>query len=197
MAGWHRFLSVCWFGGLVACGGNAESNGSSGGTASSSGGAAAGGSVGPKGGAPSGGASQGGATSKGGASGGGASGGSVPWVDPNCPTVDPPPPIVECDPFGSFSRCPSGSACYPYVQHPFGEGCDTETYGALCLPAGSGTQGALCGDGQSDCAAGYICVIGAHAGARCAKLCAFAGGNECPLGMICGDTDIEGYGVCD
>jgi hypothetical protein len=83
------------------------------------------------------------------------------------------------------------------VQHPFGDGCDAESYGALCLPAGSGGQGALCGDGTDDCAPGYICVIGAHAGKRCAKLCSFAGGDECPLGMICGDTDIEGYGVCD
>ncbi|HET9932587.1 MAG TPA: hypothetical protein VFQ35_17915, partial [Polyangiaceae bacterium] len=87
--------------------------------------------------------------------------------------------------------------CYPFVQHPFGNGCDVETYGSVCLPSGSGTQGALCGESGVDCAAGYVCVIGAHAGRRCAKLCSFSGPNECPLGMICGDTDIQGYGVCD
>jgi hypothetical protein len=184
-------LAVCWFGGLAACGGSVESGSSSGGTAAASGGAGSGGvSVGPVAGAPTGG------TSHSGKSAGGASGG-VPFVDPACPTIPPPPPIVECDPLSPVSQCASGFGCYPYVQHPFGEGCDAETFGALCLRAGSGTQGALCSDGQSDCAAGYICVIGAHAGARCAKLCAFAFADECPLGTICGDTDIRGYGVCD
>lgn len=114
-----------------------------------------------------------------------------------CPNVEPPPAIVECDPFGKGDACSSGYGCYPYVQHPFGEGCDAEVFGALCLPAGTGKQGALCGEGTGDCAPGFVCVIGAHAGKRCAKLCSFAGGNECPPGMICGDTDIKGYGVCD
>ncbi|MGC4089726.1 MAG: hypothetical protein QM756_17930 [Polyangiaceae bacterium] len=190
MSGWTRIVSAC-FGVLVACGGNAaEGPGGAGAGA----GAFAGGSAGNS-------ATFGGGGSLGGARGGGGSlggsSGGAPFTEPSCPTVEPPPGIVECDPLASVSGCAAGMSCYPYVQHPFGEGCDAETFGAVCIPSGTGTQGALCGEGTEACAAGYICVIGAHAGKRCAKLCAFRGGDECPVGLICGDTDIEGYGVCD
>src|SRR6186713_1682378 len=55
---------------------------------------------------------------------------------PNLP--DDPPPVTsgcemegeapvrnECDPFG-VSNCPGGMACYPYVDHPEGDGCGTQ-----------------------------------------------------------------------
>ena len=192
MTGWYRILAGCCLGGLLACGGNAEGGASGGGGATSAG--AGGRVIGPGAGAPSGGVAHGGATSSGGRGSGGT---TSPFVDPECPSVEPEPGVFECDPLAPAQQCGPDMGCYPYVQHPFGDGCDVETYGSVCLPSGTGTQGALCGDGGVDCAAGYVCVIGAHAGRRCAKLCAFAGANECPPGMICGDTDIQGYGVCD
>ena len=112
------------------------------------------------------------------------------------PDVEPPPPVVECDPLAAVPECPFGTGCYPYVDHPFGRGCDTQTFGALCVEVGTGTQGAPCGDGTTGCAPSYICVVGAHPGKHCAKLCTFDPPSSCPAGMICGDVDIQGYGVC-
>jgi hypothetical protein len=122
--------------------------------------------------------------------------GGTPFVDPGCPNVEPPPAIKECDPLAAVPTCPAGSGCYPFVDHPFGQGCGAQTYGALCLEAGTGSQGAACGDGTDGCAPSFICVVGALPGRHCAKLCTFDGQNDCPIGMICGDVDIDGYGVC-
>ncbi|NLE86337.1 MAG: hypothetical protein GX607_08055 [Myxococcales bacterium] len=185
-------LVVCL---ACACGGTVETvhqDPASGGTGdsggSSSGGVGAGGS--PAGGAPTGGvggtAGTGGGTTTGGRSG----------VEPQCPDIEPPPPAYECDPLDPYADCGPGEACYPYVSHPFGTGCGTQQFGSLCLAEGTGTHGDLCGDGHGRCAPGFLCVVGAGPGKRCAALCPLDGDHECPPGLICGETDIAGYGVC-
>ena len=55
-----------------------------------------------------------------------------------------------------------------FVDHPQGSGCDQQRYGTVCLAAGQGKQGDLCGDGAGDCAEGFVCVVGQRAGKRCA-----------------------------
>jgi hypothetical protein len=117
-------------------------------------------------------------------------------VDPGCPDLPPPPANVECDPLGDGTDCPLGFACYPYVEHPFGDGCDAQSFGALCRESGTGTQGVVCGSGTDGCAPLHLCVIGLQSGRRCARMCTFDGRLECDEGMICGETDVEGYGVC-
>lgn len=193
MFGWRYVLCSALFG-LAACGGQAaegeggepSSGGTSGGVASGGVGAisASGGRV------ATGGGSFGGASLAGGTSGGST------FVDPGCPDIDPPEPLRECDPLGSELQCPFGTGCYPFVDHPFGSGCGTQTYGAMCILSGSGKQGAACGDATDGCAPSFVCVVGAHPGRHCAKLCTFDGLNNCPSGFFCDDVDIEGYGVC-
>jgi hypothetical protein len=117
------------------------------------------------------------------------------FVDPGCPDAEPPPELIECNPY-TQEGCDLGEGCYPYVDHPFGTGCNYQQYGTVCVFAGSGTQGALCGDGSADCAPGFLCVIGAQAGKRCAQICPLDGSAECPGGLICGETDVESVGVC-
>lgn len=110
--------------------------------------------------------------------------------------MPPPPPAYECDPLDPFAGCEEGEACYPYVSHPFGTGCGTQQFGSVCAPAGTGEHGDFCGDGHGPCGPGFLCVVGASAGKRCAELCPLDGEHECPPGLICGETDIAGYGVC-
>lgn len=139
---------------------------------------------------------------------GGAAGYAGTTADPDGGLVDPepvetgcspeqlPPPELECDPFGA-SSCGSDSGCYPFVAHPEGSGCDQQRYGTICLPAGHGTQGQLCGEDASDwCAPGFVCVVGQRAGKRCAALCELGSPNKCSGGLICGDLDVAGFGVC-
>jgi len=117
-------------------------------------------------------------------------------VDTGCPPEDLPPPDNQCDPFGP-NTCGVGAGCYPFVDHPQGSGCDQQHYGTICLPAGQGTQGTLCGDGADDfCAPGFVCVVGQRAGKRCAALCDLNKADQCTGGLICGDLDVAGYGVC-
>ncbi len=118
------------------------------------------------------------------------------YDDPGCPDAAPPPGVVECDVFGNPTGCPDGEGCYPYVDHPYGDGCDVQTFGAVCYQSGTGTQGDECGSGTGGCAAGYICVIGAKPGKRCVQMCDLNVPNSCPDGLICGETDVEGVGVC-
>ena len=117
-----------------------------------------------------------------------------PPVDAGCPIQDLPPPVVECDAFVAGS-CGPGAGCYPFVDHPEGSGCDQQRYGTRCLPAGQGTQGALCGE-IDWCAEGFVCVVGQRAGKRCAALCKLGGTNQCAGGLVCGDLDVAGFGVC-
>jgi hypothetical protein len=118
------------------------------------------------------------------------------YDDPGCPDVEAPPGVVECDLFNEPSGCFADEGCYPYVAHPYGEGCEQQTFGAVCRPAGGGVQGSVCGDGSSGCAAGYACVVGTQSGKRCVKICDLNAPNACGDGLICGETDVEGVGVC-
>lgn len=117
-------------------------------------------------------------------------------VDTACPIEELPPPSIECDPYRS-DDCGAGAGCYPFVEHPEGKGCDAQIYGTVCLVAGIGTQGDLCGDDINDwCAPGFVCVVGQRAGKRCAALCEPGVVNQCAGGLICGDLDVSGFGVC-
>lgn len=118
-----------------------------------------------------------------------------PPVDTGCPDRELPPPNITCDPFVGDS-CGAGLGCYPYVDHPEGSGCDAQVYGTQCVPVGSGTQGSLCGEGAEFCAAGFVCVVGQRAGKRCAQLCKLGESNQCPGGLLCGELDVAGFGVC-
>jgi hypothetical protein len=152
----------------------------------------------------------GGATGKGGSSsragtsgtsgsrnlGGGGAGMDPPPVTTECKPEDLPPPSVECDPFG-VNTCGPGAACFPFVDHPEGSGCGAQNYGTRCAPTGVGTQGQLCGEEVGDwCAAGHVCVVGQRAGKRCAALCQPGVPDQCSGGLICGDLDVSGFGVC-
>lgn len=155
-----------------------------------------GGSKPSKAGAASGGQAAGGATSLGGNF---SSGGSLVDPDPvesGCPMLELPPPDLKCDPFSPGS-CGPGAACYPYVDHPEGSGCDQQRYGTICLAAGAGHQGDLCGEEiDQGCAEGFVCVVGQRAGKRCAALCKLGSVDQCAGGLICGELDVAGFGVC-
>jgi len=130
------------------------------------------------------------------ASTGGTDAGPDVYEDPGCPDVPPPPAVIECDVFSEPSGCGPGLGCYPYVDHPYGEGCDLQSFGAVCIPVGSGVQGSECDNDSDGCAAGYACVVGAQSGKRCVKICDLNAPNSCGDGLICGETDVEGVGVC-
>ena len=153
-----------------------DSSGGSGGTASTGGTAGTGGSGMTTGGGPS-------------------TGGSEPYVDPECPDEEPPESYSECDPLGADEDCPAGYGCYPYLEYPFGKECGHAMFGSICLPAGTGERGDDC-DNSGDCASGFICVLGTKPGKTCAPLCEPIRDHMCAPGLICGETDIQGYGVC-
>ena len=118
------------------------------------------------------------------------------YEDPGCPDVGAPTEVKECDPFSATPTCPTGLACFPFVEHPFGVGCDAQRFGTACRPAGTGQQGDNCGGGGQSCGAGFVCVVGSQPGKHCVQLCPIGGQKVCPAGMICGELDVEGYGVC-
>lgn len=118
------------------------------------------------------------------------------YVDPGCPDLGPPLEVNECDAFASTPSCSFGEGCVPFVEHPFGEGCGAQSFGTECRPVGNGRQGDSCGTGGDSCASGFVCVVGSQPGKRCVKLCRIGGQGMCPAGMICGELDVEGYGVC-
>ncbi|MEP7051587.1 MAG: hypothetical protein ABJB12_14595 [Pseudomonadota bacterium] len=118
------------------------------------------------------------------------------YADPGCPEAGPSTEVTECDPFSTNPGCPAGEGCFPFVDHPFGEGCGAQTFGTQCLQAGDGRQGDFCGDGTGRCASGFVCVVGSQPGKHCVQLCHLGMQNVCPAGMICGELDVEGYGVC-
>ena len=117
-------------------------------------------------------------------------------IDTGCTAAELPPPLLECDPF-DLTSCGAGAGCYPFVDHPEGSGCDQQRYGTICLQAGQGAQGDMCGAevGQG-CGPGLVCVVGQRAGKRCAALCELGAPNTCKGGLICGDLDVAGFGVC-
>jgi len=157
----------------LGCGGSVEHGGAEPqSTAGSAGSPTSGGQHfgGSSAGRPAAGGSAGSGAGFGGSGGVGGGGDDLEPVDTECPMGKPLPPSVECDPFVANS-CGAGAGCYPYVDHPEGSGCGEQQYGTACLPAGQGTQGALCGSEMGDnCAAGFVCVVGQRAGKRCAKL---------------------------
>ena len=118
------------------------------------------------------------------------------YVDPGCPDVGAPTEFNECDAFSPNPSCPPGEGCFPFVDHPFGEGCGVQSFGTECRPAGEGRQGDICGTGTESCASGFVCVVGAQPGKHCVQLCPVGSEKACPAGLICGDLDVEGYGVC-
>ena len=141
----------------------------------------------------------GGSGATGGTSGDGTGGNSEeeePYVEPDCPDEPPPPVNQQCDPLDPLWGCEEGYGCYPYLSYPYGEGCGHASFGALCMPASTGEHGAFCGDEDGYCAPGYLCVVGAAGGKRCGKICEPVARHDCPDGLICGETDIQGYGVC-
>ena len=178
---------------VTACGGSVGGDGSGGGTSF-------GGSAGT--GATSSGGFGGSTGGFGGSTGGfggstGGFGGSTGDEGDACPRCGadagpPPPPLNQCDPFGSPTGCDLGEGCYPYVQYPSGK-CDKEQYGTYCAPAGSGKQGDPCG-GEL-CAANHVCVI-TGVGTQCVQLCPLVGADNCPSGLFCVPIDVEGYGGC-
>jgi hypothetical protein len=125
-------------------------------------------------------------------------GGSLPYEEEECPDdVVPPPTYHECDPFDAELRCYEFEACLPYIVYPDTEdGCGVPGYGEMCVPAGIGQQGALCSDSGTGCSPGFMCVVGAAGGERCARICVPGQMHTCPGGLICGETDVQGYGVC-
>src|SRR5450432_1517106 len=118
------------------------------------------------------------------------------FVDPGCPDAAPPPGVMECGPFSANPTCLQGEGCYPYVDHPFGDGCGAQSFGTQCLTAGNGRQGDTCGSGSTRCASGFVCVVGSEPGKHCVQLCRMGVQSSCPAGLICGELDVEGYGVC-
>lgn len=124
----------------------------------------------------------------------GGSGGT--YIEPECPDEPPPPVEADCDAFDPSTGCPEGFGCYPYLDYPFGERCGHARFGTVCAPASTGEQGEFCGDDLGYCAPGYMCVVGAAGGRRCGQICEPVADHGCPPGLICGETDIAGYGVC-
>jgi len=118
------------------------------------------------------------------------------YVDPGCPDVGAPERVINCDPFATTSACPPGEGCFPFVEQPQGLGCDPQKFGTMCRPAGSGQQGDSCGNPGESCGAGFVCVVGSQPGKHCVQLCPIGSQKICPAGMICGELDVEGFGVC-
>lgn len=118
----------------------------------------------------------------------------IPFEEPGCPPRDERPDMVDCDPFADTPQCGEGMSCFPFVSYPSGP-CEVERFGAMCLPAGSGTQGDSCA--RERCAADHICVSTGR-GTQCALLCSLASGsaNVCAPGLLCMPIDIEGFGGC-
>lgn len=117
------------------------------------------------------------------------------YEDPDCPDTPLEPPYLECDPLAEGSTgCAVGEACHPFVRYPESE-CEQESYGAICMPEGTGTQGSPCGSGESSCKGGFVCVI-SGAGVQCVKLCDLDTIASCPDGLVCEPLDVEGFGGC-
>ncbi len=124
-----------------------------------------------------------------------ATGGTV-YVEPQCPDEPPPPIEKECEPLAEETGCDGGRGCFPYLIYPNGEDCGDPQFGAVCAFGGSSRQGEPCADGRNSCAPGFMCILGASGGTRCAQICKPAADHMCPAGYVCGITDVRGYGVC-
>jgi hypothetical protein len=118
----------------------------------------------------------------------------LPFEEPGCPPVGALPTLEECDPLSPSASCPVGESCFPFVSYPSGP-CGVERFGAICAPAGQGTQGDPCS--AEACAAEHICVSTGR-GTQCVRLCGFAPGapSVCAPGLLCLPIDIQGFGGC-
>jgi len=120
------------------------------------------------------------------------------YIDPGCATDAAVPPdadayLRECDPY-SPGDCEPGFACYPTVVYPEGH-CGDEVFATFCAAAGPGRHGDHCLS-PLDCGPGFACFV-TGAGNQCHQLCDQAGGEpHCSPGLICGWTDLPGYGAC-
>jgi len=119
------------------------------------------------------------------------------YVDPGCEDggapLDADVFLRECDPYVP-TTCGEGLQCYPRITYPTGM-CGQEVFETRCLAGGGATQGQHC-DGDLDCAGGYTCFV-TGAGQQCLQLCDQGGGRpSCTSGLICGWTDLPGYGAC-
>ena len=125
------------------------------------------------------------------------SGGREGYDERECLDVPPPETLHECDPLDSSAACVSDQACLPYIVYPDREdGCGKPGFGEVCWYAGEGRQGDLCSGVGTGCDAGFMCVVGAAGGERCAQICVPGDRETCPRGLICGETDVLGFGVC-
>ncbi len=120
-----------------------------------------------------------------------------PYEEPVCPQQPPPINNYQCQPFSSVNDCAEGFGCVPYLVYPVGDRCAQASYGSYCAFAGTSTQGDFCGEEGKQCAAGFLCVVGAVAGRRCAQICEPGMNASCSAGLICGETDAPGFGVCN
>ena len=113
------------------------------------------------------------------------------YVDPGCPDTGPPTMDFACNPVASVSGCGPGEMCSPFAQYP-SAGCAQESYGAMCIPSGSGTQGDTCDFG---CQPHFTCVVSGQ-GAQCIRLCDLTAASPCPSGLVCEPIDVPGIGGC-
>jgi hypothetical protein len=140
------------------------------------------------------GAHDGGHHTDGGGTGGGPADAQPDYMDPGCPDAGPPITQFDCDPYNQHNGdCPGSEGCYIFSNPPQTT-CGQEVYGAVCAPAGSGTQGAPCQGGQA-CAAGFTCVV-TGSGDQCVLLCELQGASTCPAGFVCEPIDVKGFGGC-
>jgi len=125
--------------------------------------------------------------------GGGGQGGAE-FRDPGCtdsPTSPEPLERYECDPYATANLCGRGQMCAPFVTKST-QTCRQEVYGALCIEAGTGTQGDPCDQG---CAPRHICVVSGQ-GTQCVRFCPLEGQNTCSNGLVCSPIDIPNLGGC-
>jgi hypothetical protein len=120
----------------------------------------------------------------------------LPYEEAACPEQPPAEPNYQCEPFTGTNTCGPGLGCVPYLIYPDDEPCASATYGSYCAVSGEATQGEVCGEEGKQCAAGFLCVVGALSGLSCGQICVPGMSNACAPGLICGETDVPGVGVC-
>jgi hypothetical protein len=117
------------------------------------------------------------------------------YVDPGCPDAGPAVMMFTCDPYNQHNGdCPGNEGCYIFSNPPQTL-CGKTVYGSECAPQGPGKQGAPCGNGPTECSAGFACVI-TGSGDQCVLLCELQGGAGCPDGLVCEPIDVQGFGGC-
>ena len=116
---------------------------------------------------------------------------TVDYVDPGCPDTGPPTMSFSCNPVAVQTGCGPNELCSPFAKYP-SAGCSQESYGAKCVSAGSGAQGAPCDFG---CQPHFTCVVSGQ-GSQCIRLCDLTVASPCPSGLVCEPIDVPGIGGC-